>query len=382
MNWTCNAGVTFYRMINFAKYMRKEPNVSLAYSDFNPKRGSIADWELNLHAAVVTGDIEAQNRVTNDIDVLMDVADISIWQMVHTAASYSLFRAYRDKVKNKKTMVTEIDDYIFGVNPESMAYVSYHPNSDLETYAGWQIRNSHHVIVSTEYLKQQYLRLNPNITVIPNSIDFDIWDKLSNKKQRGRIRIGWAGGGAHVQDLKVISKVIPIILKKYDKVDFVFMGAMPDYIKTSARITHLNDWYGIDDYPHELAKLGIDIGLAPLRDNQFNRAKSNLRWLEYSALKIPTVASPVEPFNDKYYVGCYALEVEDWVDRLSELIDDRGERERLGKNAYDVVKTNFNVEVIAIDYLKVLKKLVKGKLGINIKLFDEDSQGKMYTVNL
>ena len=46
--------------------------------------------------------------------------------------------------------------------------------------------------------------------------------------------------------------------------------------------------------PHEWPRWAA--GLAPLEDTPFNRAKSDLKFLEYSALGLPTVASRVTPY--------------------------------------------------------------------------------------
>ena len=43
-------------------------------------------------------------------------------------------------------------------------------------------------------------------------------------------------------------------------------------------------------YPHQVADL--DVGLVPLADNAFNRAKTWLKGMEYAALGVPFVASP------------------------------------------------------------------------------------------
>ncbi|MBU0762801.1 MAG: glycosyltransferase, partial [Candidatus Altiarchaeota archaeon] len=111
----------------------------------------------------------------------------------------------------------------------------------------------------------------------------------------------------------------------------------------------LRKWYPIDEYPQRVKDLNIDIALAPLRDSDFNRAKSNLRWLEYSALKIPTVASNVEPFRciEDQKTGLLVTEPGEWENAISELIEDQSKRKMIGENAYHEVKKNFNVEKIA-----------------------------------
>lgn len=368
-NHTTNSGVGYYRMINFAKFMRRQKNVEVAYSKYDPNQKTIVDWEQKI-------DTDSQDQICKDIHMLMENSDISVWQMVHHGLSLDMFYQSREKWNNKKPLLMEIDDYIHAINPESAGYSAYHNNSELEYLAELQMKNANHLIVSTQWLADKYKDFCPCVTVIPNAIDFEIWGQLKDYRKPGRVRIGWAGGQPHEKDLRVLKFVIPIILDKYKHVDFMFLGHLPFDIKTERRVRHVMKWYSIYDYPKELAKLGFDIGVAPLRDNQFNRAKSNLRFLEYSALGIPTVASPVEPFK-KDFVGLNATEVTEWVEKLSLLIEQEDYRLKLGRSAYNYVKENFNAEKVALKYLDVLKEICAGKRPIN-RIVYEIKDGQVF----
>ena len=50
-------------------------------------------------------------------------------------------------------------------------------------------------------------------------------------------------------------------------------------------------------YPARLARMNLDIAVAPLVDHPFNRAKSALKLLEYGALALPVVATDIEPYR-------------------------------------------------------------------------------------
>jgi glycosyltransferase involved in cell wall biosynthesis len=77
----------------------------------------------------------------------------------------------------------------------------------------------------------------------------------------------------------------------------------------------------INRYAAFAASFGFDIGIAPLVDCNFNRSKSNLRWLEYSALKIPTVATDISHFRQTVRNGEDGFliknnDLDEWVTRL------------------------------------------------------------------
>jgi glycosyltransferase involved in cell wall biosynthesis len=369
-NNTCNSGVAYYRMYNFATYMCKEKNVSLAASQFQPMNQQIADWELALGDEKYAQEKKmSREKILEDMDMLMETCDIAVWQVCHTPISFALFNLYIDKYRGKKPILMEVDDNLFSVNPENLGYASFNPNSNNEYFAEMQLRNSNYVIVSTDWLRDGdvaspgLLAYNKHIEVVKNCIDFNLWKNKSETK-KDKVRIGWAGGQAHYNDLRILETVMPELLKRYPEVDFAYMGGMPDWMKTSRRVKHLNKWFGIMNYPAELAKYGFDIGLAPLKDNLFNRAKSNLRFLEYSALGIPTVASPVVPFKENKNI-LFAQEPQEWIDKLSGLIENERLRKNIGKAAYEEVKSKYNVELTAKRYLKILKEIASGKRSIN-----------------
>jgi hypothetical protein len=132
-----------------------------------------------------------------------------------------------------------------------------------------------------ENLKKVYSKYNKNIFVNKNTIDFRFWQHTNAWGINGKTIVGWAGAGGHTFDMSLIEEPVKELKKKWgNKVEFVAFGAeKPEFFDR-----HVG-WAELRKYPEKLASLGFDIGLAPLRDNLYNRGKSNLRWLEYSALK-------------------------------------------------------------------------------------------------
>lgn len=350
MVWTTNAGTSYYRMINFIKYMQND--FSFGYSKWRPDHQGIAEWELKMR----------EPQVKEDIMRLTSECDIAIAQKFHTKDGIIICDILRDFFKNKK-LYTEMDDNVFLVNPDSPAYDQYVPGSENVQFIREQLYKSNGIITSTEYLANIYKTVNKNTYVIPNGIDFEVWDSLNSKvKRTKKIRIGWAGGGSHNRDLLILDGVIDVISKKYSNVEFVFLGGYPDQWedKKSAKVKLMREWHPINIYPQKLKDLNLDIAVAPLRDNEFNRAKSNLRWLEYSALGIPTVASNVEPFKciKDCKDGVLVTEEDEWIDAISSLIESEQMRKTVGKSAYIRVKKDFNVEVISRKYARLINTLI------------------------
>lgn len=279
-------------------------------------------------------------------------ADAIVFQRVETRHALAAFYALKDQFPNKP-ILAEIDDDIFDVAPYNPASISLAPGSHLTQLAVDQFRNSDGIIVSTPYLKDVYSELNQNIYVVPNSIDVQKWDNAPRKKKPG-IRIGWIGSGSHSKDLELLDKVFPAILEKNKDAKFVIasyfqddLEALPSFLRNRKGVTIDNKWTPILKYPARLAGLDFDIALAPLVDNKFNRGKSNLRWLEYSALGIPCVASNVEHFSNTIKDGIdgfLAQNPEEFVRKIQHLVDNSKLRKSMGRAAHARIAKDFNVD--------------------------------------
>jgi glycosyltransferase involved in cell wall biosynthesis len=101
-----------------------------------------------------------------------------------------------------------------------------------------------------------------------------------------------------------------------------------------------------------------DIAVAPLRDTPFNRSKSDLKFLEYSALGLPGVFSDIVPYNQSVRDGETGLLVPNgggaWHDAILRLAQDPMLRERIASAARAQVIGGRCLSHGASDYLALL----------------------------
>lgn len=350
---TLNAPVVYYRMENFVHQLRKMGH-TVGFSYWGPNFTETCQWEQKLKLGEVNKFIETINDSAYHSDVI-------IFQCLHYQIGLSVLMALQDAY-SRKPFLAEFDDDIYSVHSLSPSFNWTGPGTNVEWIGNKQLEVSNGVVVSTEYLKKQYNHKNSRIEVIPNAIDFNIWEALEKPKENlKQVKIGWEGGANHEINLRLIKNVVPKILDKFPNVVFHFKyGGYPlEWLKHERIIfDDYHKWVPINKHPQSLKKAGFDIGIAPLRDLDFNRAKSNLRWLEYSALKIPTVASDVEPYRciEHGKTGFLAKEKEDWIKYLSDLITSEELRKHVGDMAYRNVRENYNIEKVSKKYLEILEK--------------------------
>lgn len=348
-----NSGVAWYRltMWSLAAYRNKAFFVRQPYWD--KSLNETHPWEVEITSPQHKGRIQAE------LDSYLKQADVVVCQMVHTHDGLDFVRAVKEAYKIP--VVTEIDDHILSTPTYNPADAVYKPGSDFRAIAVEQFKISDAMVVSTPYLKEVYTDLNQNIHVVPNSLDFRTWDNLRFRKNTDFVRIGWAGGASHDEDLRLIEPVVRKTLEKHPTVRFCFVHGIPQFLRGIDRVEEVNEFTRIDRYPQFLASRSFDIGLAPLVDNAFNRAKSNLRWLEYAGLKVPCIASKVGHFAETItheQDGLLCSNEQDWLDSISFLISDENARKKMGKAANQKARKDFNVDVNVHLYRKSLEEVV------------------------
>lgn len=349
--WTQNCAVTYYRFISYAKYMRKMEGIEVAYSNYVTDDSKIINWQFELDNPVVLVQLE----------MLFKAADISVIGAINHPKAIALMQAIKHKYK--KPILMEIDDYAINLPACNIASNSYKHGNIMEWILLKQMELSDGIIVSTKCLKELYSQYNKNINVIQNGVDLEVWENIEKKpKNTDKTRIGFTGSPNHTADIRLIKNVILKILEKYSNVEFYFQGCNPEFLQNKERIITDETWDTVDKYPQRLADANFDIALAPLRDNSFNRGKSNLRYLEMSMLKLPTIASKINDYKDTiiHNENGYLCETEnEWIQCLSQLVEDENLRKRIGESAFKYVSENYDVKNKAVDYINVLKQEVQ-----------------------
>jgi len=94
----------------------------------------------------------------------------------------------------------------------------------------------------------------------------------------------------------------------------------------------------------------IDVGLMPLPDDEWSRGKCGMKALQYMALGIPPVVSPVganvEIVRDGVE-GFHARGADEWRERLLRLLRDGELREQMGRRARARVEERYSARVQA-----------------------------------
>ncbi len=183
------------------------------------------------------------------------------------------------------------DDIVFSVPQKSAA--RKHFGKDTKARVRKAVSLCHRAIVTTEPIAEAMRGMVDDIRVMPNYLERSRWGDLQPpRNERRKLRVGWAGAQQHQGDLEFI---LPVVEATANEVDWIFMGMCPP--KLRYHVAEAHPAVAFDEYPAELAKLDLDLAIAPLELNRFNAAKSNLRLLEYGAVGYPVIATDILPYQ-------------------------------------------------------------------------------------
>lgn len=219
------------------------------------------------------------------------------------------------------------------------------------------IRISDLVFAGNQYLADFASKHNQNVVIVPTTIDTTEYSPVEGKKANGKITIGWSGSITTIQHFNYALPVLRKIKDKYgDRVE----------IKVIGDGNYVNKELGIQGLPWrketEIEELcSFDIGIMPLPDDEWAKGKCGLKGLQYMALAIPTIMSPVgvntEIIQDGEN-GFLAAGEEEWISKISALIEDKELRESMGSKGRETVVNEFSVIAWEKEYLKHFQSLI------------------------
>lgn len=228
--------------------------------------------------------------------------------------------------------VYELDDDLLNV-PESNPAYEFFGSPEIRNNIKLCAAKADLVTVSTEPLRLEMLKFNPNVKVLPNYIDRDVLS-IPRTPNVGKVVIGWAGSPTHSADFAPMGEELGFVMGLNPNTRFMTIGGNYTHGIPIDRVRAL-PWIGTVRklYKH-IAK--FDIGIAPLTPSRFNDSKSYIKALEYAALGIPCVASNTGPYPDFIEHGVTGFLVSkpgEWKEYVGLLANDPNLRTTMGKNA-------------------------------------------------
>ncbi len=284
----------------------------------------------------------------NDFKKAKDVDAIFIYREAISIWSVHFEKKFK---KEKKKIIFDFDDSVWLKNVSNEnKHFSWIKNAAKTSKI---IALSDVVIAGNPYLANYALEYNKNVSIFPTTIDTEEYQREKNTKSE-KIIIGWSGSITTIQHFNFAVPILKKIQQKFNNsVIFKVIGD-GNFFNQELNIKGIA-W----DKKTEISELStFDIGIMPLPDSEWTKGKCGLKGLQYMALEIPTIMSPVgvntEIINDGEN-GFLASNEDEWVEKLSLLIENHDLREKLGKAGRKTVEEKYSVKANYQKYLDLFK---------------------------
>jgi glycosyltransferase involved in cell wall biosynthesis len=210
------------------------------------------------------------------------------------------------------------------------------------------------VIAGNENLKAYASLYNRNVTVIPTPVDTSIFAPSAGgaRPDDGKVVIGWMGSNTTAPYLKMVGDALAAVARRYPQVEIRAIGG--SYVPEVSPSLTIRRW----NLQTELEDLhGFDIGIMPMPDTEWTRGKCGFKALLYMSCAVPPVCSPVglttEIVQDGVN-GLLATTTEEWVDKLSMLVEDPPLRRRMGDAGRQTVEEKYSLTAHAPRFYETL----------------------------
>jgi len=316
------------------------------------------------HDATFYGDALDDLRT---IDAKFKGADVAIYGRTHDMKRWSALQAGRKLYGFK--IVCDTDDLVTDIPSYNFASRVFHNATGFKRIAIGQYRDADAVTCSTDYLRAATAEYNNRCYMVPNVADMSLWKharaRQKEPRHRGDVRIYWGGGGGHYNDLLMIRDAMLRIYHQYPQTKFIFSNFVPGWIAglSAQRVFFLPLVPYQGPWQRLIRWLCVDIGLAPLEQNNFNRAKSHVKYLDYAMAGVAGVYQRIDAYDSVLdgATGLLAGTPEEWYEKMKVLVENAGLRDGIGRTARREVEARWTVDTHAARYEQMLKRIVEYK---------------------
>ncbi len=217
-----------------------------------------------------------------------------------------------------------------------------------------------HVVVGSHYLLEYAKRYNARVTLLPSSIDTELFMPAEHPVVVDPPVIGWGGSSGHYENLCAFKPVLEALDQRgiTYQMQFVVTGDDKRIWELFHSFPHVEVHAGVpfEDWPGLIQHFSV--GVMPLLDNEFARGKCSMKLLEYMACGISAVGSRVG--ENRHVIregenGFLASTTEEWVETLARLLNDSQLRERVGREGRKTVEEAYSYKA----YIKKLKQVLE-----------------------
>ena len=212
-------------------------------------------------------------------------------------------------------------------------------------------------LLENDYTASFAARHCPRIDQITGPIDTDHYCP-GPQKHRREVVLGWIGSASTSAYLDLVREPLKELARRLPQVRLCIVGA--EQIEVQDIATEAKPWQ-IESEVEDLQN--FDIGLMPMPDDPWTRGKGGYKLLQYMAVGLPVLTSPVGINQQIVEDGCqgfWARTSEEWLARLEELVIDGELRRRMGREGRRRVEAVYALKVQQVRLGQLFQELIEG----------------------
>lgn len=206
------------------------------------------------------------------------------------------------------------------------------------------------ITAGNEYLESYARQFNSNVQIIPTTIDTENHHNLISNHTSEKLVIGWTGTHTTMRYLDELIPVLEELEKNYTFTFLVISNEEPTYSLKSLQFIKWSKETEIED----LSKMNI--GVMPLQHDIWSEGKCGFKGLQYMALEIATILSPVgvnTSIVQDGINGFLAGSRQEWKEKLILLLENNDLRIRLAKAGKQTIEERYSVNANRAKYLEL-----------------------------
>jgi glycosyltransferase involved in cell wall biosynthesis len=192
--------------------------------------------------------------------------------------------------------------------------------------------------------------------LLPTPIDTSRFAPRPDGGNRGKV-LGWVGHSDNLPYLEALAPPLRELARRHRDLRVVVVADRPprlDGIAVEYRRWSLED--------EVTGFRGIAVGLMPLEDTPWARAKCAFKAIQYMALAIPAVASPVGLSSEVIEhgrTGFLAASEHEWLETLDRLLTDPALAQRVGEAGRAAVVARYSLPVVSRRLVEILEAVAR-----------------------
>lgn len=291
------------------------------------------------------------------------------WKELKRATEYDVFYVQREaflfgttyfenRMSRKVPMIFDFDDAIWLQNVSEankrLAWLK-RPEKTADL-----IKMATLVFAGNEYLAEYARPINSNVVIVPTTIDTDVYiSKPANAYEAANrpVCIGWSGSVTTIQHFQFAEAFLLRLKQQFG--DRITIKVIGDEKFHHEALGIIGQGWKKETELQDLSE--FDIGIMPLPDDKWSKGKCGLKGLQYMALGIPTIMSPVGvncEIIQHGENGMLATEGQ-WIEQIKELIQSPELRKKIGQEGRRTVERKYSVNAVKASYLRYFTEVAK-----------------------